>query len=131
MRNYYYTQKASRIFNLARIIVILFFALIFVFGLIVEPLWENSNERTITATVTDKHPSPDSGEYLIFCVDALGETIVLRNEDSLLKGKFNSSDFYGKIEIGKTYKFTIVGSRVPFLSMYPNIISFSKVHEAG
>lgn len=130
MRYYYYTQKASKIYNLARIFVVLFFVLILAFSFIIEPIWENSNEREITATVTDKHPSPDSGEYLIFCKDSSGETLVFRNEDSLIKGKFNSSDFYGQIEIGKTYNFTIVGSRVPFLSMYPNIISFTKIHEA-
>ena len=130
MRYYYYTSKVSRTFNLARIFIILFVVLVLAYSFIISPLLENSNERIVTATVTDKHPSPNSGEYLIFCKDSSGETLVFRNEDSLIKGKFNSSDFYGQIEVGKTYNFTIVGSRVPFLSMYPNIISFAKVHEA-
>jgi cytosine/adenosine deaminase-related metal-dependent hydrolase len=39
-----------------------------------------------------------------------------------MQGKFNSSDIYGSIEVGKKYTFVIVGERSGFLSMYPNIV---------
>jgi len=41
--------------------------------------------------------------------------------------KFNSSDFYGQIEIGNDYNFTVYGYRVPFFSWYRNIIKFEEI----
>lgn len=42
--------------------------------------------------------------------------------DAWLKGEFSSSDTYAKIEPGHTYDFTTIGWRVPFFSMFPNIL---------
>lgn len=56
-------------------------------------------------------------KYLVFCEN---ETFELT--DSLLYGKFNSSDMYGNIQSGKTYTFKVVGWRNHFASMYRNII---------
>lgn len=131
---YYNSSISSRIRALSIFVLALFIALLITSNLIVIPFLEISDERAITVTVTDKqvkrNPSSGIDEYLIFCKDSSGEIIVLRNEDSFLKGKFNSSDFYGKIEIGSSYRFTICGKRIPFLSMYPNIIEIEKIHES-
>ena len=101
------------------------------FEIIIKPLWEISDARTVTVTVTDKgiqkNSSSGSDEYLIYCKTVGGEVLVLRNEDSLLCGKFNSSDVYAQIQVEAKYKFRICGPRVPFLSMYPNIIGLEKV----
>lgn len=39
----------------------------------------------------------------------------------MFKGKFNSTDIYNALEIGKTYKVETSGKRIHFFSMYPNI----------
>ncbi len=56
--------------------------------------------------------------YLVFT-----DKETLCNKDSLMYLKFNSSDIYGEIQPGATYRFNVYGWRIPFLSMYRNIIS--------
>lgn len=88
------------------------------------------NDHTYTIEVTDKERVnyDDGGKYLIY--GHVGDdTMVIENTDSLLRGKFNSSDVYAKIEVGKTYEFTVVGYRIPILSNYENIIDFKEVSE--
>lgn len=55
--------------------------------------------------------------YLVFT-----DKGVLQNSDTILRGKFNSSDVYAAIKVGRSYDFTAVGFRVPLFSMYPNIL---------
>jgi hypothetical protein len=50
------------------------------------------------------------------------ENEVFANEDELMVFKFNSSDYWNNIEEGKKYKVEVIGWRIPFLSMYRNII---------
>jgi hypothetical protein len=40
--------------------------------------------------------------------------------------KFNSSDLYKDLQIDSTYSVRVVGKRIPFLSMYRNIIEIKK-----
>lgn len=94
---------------------------------IIPNLWETINkvvnERTVTVTVTDKEVkrTDDKDKYLIYTLDEDGKTQVFEITDSLFKWRWNSSDLYGKIEIGKIYKFTICGYRWRLMSIYPNI----------
>ena len=95
------------------------------------------NDTEYTATVTDKQRIEkfvksengivDQSYYLIFCKDNEGNYYEFKNEDSLIRGKLNSSTFYGKIEIGHTYRFKVVGYRIPWMSAYQNIIDFEEV----
>ena len=48
---------------------------------------------------------------------------VFENTDSWLYFKFNSADYQNNFEVNKTYKVKVAGWRVPFLSMYRNIVS--------
>lgn len=75
-------------------------------------------------TVTDKGIKryKDTDKYLIFTDKGVFEVT-----DSLIIMRFNSSDFYGSIEIGKTYNFNVRGYRVPILSMYQNIENFELI----
>lgn len=77
-----------------------------------------SNEE-IEITVKDKYikNGKDNGKYLV--VDEEDNTYEIT--DMLFKGKFNSTDIYNRLEIGKTYKVKISGHRIRFLSMYQNI----------
>lgn len=74
--------------------------------------------ETVTATVTDKtvKRSGETDKYLVFT-----DQETFENTDEWLAGKFNSSDVYGRIKVGKTYKFTVRGWRIPFFSSYRNI----------
>lgn len=98
---------------------------------IYRPINKVSNRREVTMTVTDKNVknNSDSGKYLVYCKDDKGNIAVLEITDALLAGRFDSSDTYAGIEVGKTYKFDIGGSRNRLLSWYPNIYEYSEVKE--
>ena len=85
--------------------------------------------RTITATVTDKGIKTDGqhSTYLIYTKDDADNVEVMMIKDNLLAGRFDASDDYAAIEVGKKYRFTVRGSRVRFLSWYPNIYEFKEV----
>ena len=88
----------------------------------------NTNDHVYTIEVTDKERVNynKDGKYLIYGrVD--NNTLVLENTDSWYRGKFNSSDFYAEIEVGKAYKVTVVGYRIPIFDSYENIIEFKEV----
>lgn len=56
-------------------------------------------------------------KYLIFT-----ENEVFENTDSIIYGKYDSSDFQRKLKVGETYKVKVAGWRLPFFSMYRNIV---------
>ena len=89
----------------------------------------NDKEYVVTIVKTERVNNKEDSKYLIFCETESGESIVFENTDSFLRGKFNSSDIYGSLQIGKKYKVTAVGIRIPFLSAYKNIISFEELEE--
>lgn len=79
------------------------------------------NNQTIEITIKDKYvkngKSGDSSKYLVVDIDNNAYEVT----DLFFKGKFNSTDIYSILEIGKTYKVKTSGRRIRFLSMYPNI----------
>lgn len=78
-------------------------------------------ESEVVMTIKSKERVVDrdggGSRYLIWSDDETFE-----NVDSLIKGKFNSSDLYGKLEEGKTYRCKVYGWRNGFFSWYRNII---------
>lgn len=82
------------------------------------------HRETVTDTVvrSERVNNGESGKYLIF-----GKNEVYQNTDSVPLLKFRSSDFYRDIEVGKTYRFTVVGWRLPFFSTYRNIVGFEEI----
>ena len=78
------------------------------------------NEDTVTVTVRDKAVkyAKESSVYLIYT-----DKGVFKIEDQLFFGKFNSSDIYGDIAVGKTYKIETYGFRIEVFSEYKNIYS--------
>lgn len=87
------------------------------------------DEREVVVTVVDKgiKNHNKNSQYLIYCVDEKDETQVFQVSDSLFQMRFDSSDMYPNITVGKTYKFTICGKRVHFLSWYPNIYQYEEI----
>ena len=97
-----------------------------------RPFNKVSNMRDVTVTVTDKAVKNDGdiGKYLIFTEDENGNIATFEITDSLMAGRFNSSDVYAAIKVGETYTFTVGGSRNEFLSWYPNIYGYELVEES-
>lgn len=77
------------------------------------------NPQELEITVKDKFIKNNnkSGIYLI--VDTNNETYQIT--DLVFKGKFNSTDLYNQLEIGKRYKIETTGYRIHIFSKYQNI----------
>lgn len=89
----------------------------------------NATRHTVVATVTDKErvcgrANGDQVEcqYLVFT-----DAGTFKVTDSWVLGRFTSSDTYGRIAVGKTYRFEVVGWRNGLLSQYPNIDTATEV----
>ena len=78
-----------------------------------------TNNEVIEITIKDKYVKngSKSGKYLI--VDSNNNAYQVT--DLFFKGKFNSTDIYNQLEIGKTYRVEISGKRIHIFSMYQNI----------
>jgi len=83
-----------------------------------------SSAQVVTITVKSKERiTQGSGKnakqkYLIWT----NEGEVFEDTDTITFGKFDSSDIYGRLEIGKSYKVRVAGWRMPALSSYRNIV---------
>lgn len=112
-----------------RVLGVISIGIVIVILLIAIPCWKSYySEKTYTATVTDKDIKnyDSSSKFLVFTKTEDGVTRVFSMEDTLIKGRWNTADDYGKIEVGETYTFTVIGWRIPFMSEYENIIEFQK-----
>lgn len=65
----------------------------------------------------------DSGGYYLVYTDKGTLSI----QDSLLIGRWSSSDLYGKLEVDSKYRFDTLGWRIPIFSAYPNIKTATKI----
>lgn len=84
-----------------------------------------AERREVTATidskerVCDTHPGKTMQcRYLIFTDQGTYQIT-----DSLLAGRWSSSDTYARFKEGETYKFEVYGWRIPISSSYPNVAS--------
>ena len=87
-------------------------------------LYTAATEGEVTATVT-KSENDCRGKDRVYIIFTDQE--VLKNDDSLWYLKYNSSDFYNEIKVGKKYHFTVYGWRVPFLSWYRNVVDYEEI----
>lgn len=93
---------------------------------------EQLHKDTATFTLESKdrqcHVSDGTSScaYMLFGTDGQ----VFRNEDALVLGdkwKVDSSSLQATLHVGKTYKVSTIGWRIPWLSMYPNVIHAEEV----
>lgn len=83
------------------------------------------NEQTVTCTIEEKwikRNGNDSEKYLISCGNE-----VYQITDLFFKGKFDSSNIYANLKIGKKYKLTVTGYRFGFFSSYQNINNYELI----
>lgn len=110
--------------NFGKVAVVLLLILVVVMIVIAVNFNDTNYDVTVTRVerIVDYSFGEDDSKYLIYCEKEDGEVIVFENTDNILRGKWDSSDIYGRIKEGKSYTFTVVGFRIPFLSTYQNII---------
>lgn len=113
--------------NHALEILYVLFILVILFIAFAPGIMKVMNTQTYVVHVTDKDRVSDKNKYLVYSFDLQGESRVFEITDSLYKFRFDSSDDYNQIEVGKTYKFTTGGYRVPIFSWYPNIYEYEEV----
>ena len=120
-------KKNTRIFFVAVMIAIM------LVSLIAQEAIFNFNDTEYTITVTDKERiytgsgGNSSSKYLVFGDDQNGNSLVFENTDCFIRGKWDSSNIQGQLKVGNTYKITVIGYRVSFLSWYQNIIKIEEV----
>lgn len=86
------------------------------------------NVQTMEITIKDKYIKRSLGEsskdkYLVVDTDKNTYEIT----DLGFIGKWNSTDLYNELEVGKKYKITTSGIRNQFWSMYPNINKIEEI----
>lgn len=84
-------------------------------------IWHWATVRSVKAVVLHKEriTPPNSKEMYIIYTD-MG---ILQNTDIPCWGKWNSSDIYGAVRVGRVYTFKICSARIRLFSWYPKIIS--------
>jgi Protein of unknown function (DUF1523) len=70
------------------------------------------------STESEKKDGKVTSTYLIYTDHG-----VYRNDDAGWHVKFNSSDVYGNLDVGKHYRLKVYGWRIPIFTMYPNIVT--------
>lgn len=83
--------------------------------------WGSEETMTCTVEEKDRAKNSDGGSDMRLYTKECG---VLQVGDALPRGHYDSADVYADIDEGKTYEFTTVGWRIPFLSMFPNVIEY-------
>lgn len=109
-----------------------FLSLLIVIIIISFSIFEFNHKTVYTATVTDKtvkHEQDHKDTYFIYTQLSNKQERVFKDEDTIWAWKWDSSDVYGKLAIGKTYKIKAYGFRIPFLSSYENIVNVEEVKQ--
>lgn len=88
-----------------------------------------ASDRQVTVTVQNEarvcsgSGNSVSCQYLVYTTGG-----TFKDTDSLISGKFSSSDLYGQLQTGHTYTLEVRGYRIPILSEYPNILRIVTAH---
>lgn len=106
-------------------------ALVIILLLLVYPVSYKMSSETIRITVEEKERitvgsgESISGKFIVYAKAYYNdgpESEVFENTDSFLFLKFNSADMQQSLKKGNSYRVKVAGWRIPFLSMYRNII---------
>lgn len=114
-------DKDGQVVGCGCLILMLAIMLLFIFS-------KQLTKTTEYITVSKDERVCDGGErtscyYMVFGTN--GE--VYENTDTLLNWKWGSASLQAQIQQGSRYKVTVIGWRIPFLSIKKNIIKAEKV----
>jgi hypothetical protein len=122
-------NSRRRTINGGMVGIIVLIAVIVILGFSCSVMGAKNDTVISNAKVESKErvcsSSSDSGQtckYLVFTDKGTFEVT-----DSLLNGRFNSSDVYGRLHEGSTYNLKVVGFRIPIFSSYQNILEATEV----
>ncbi len=116
----------SRIFGFVKVMFIVVPVLIvlsFITG--AGQAYFTQNQAVVTVTKTERVCSGGeqvSCKYLVYT-----DRTTYENRDELWLGKVNSSDLYGRLKNGQSYRVKFTGWRFPLFSWYPNIVEAEPV----
>ena len=111
---------------------IIFFSFLIIAGsMIAREVSKAYFTRHIVIEVTDK--AVKNNKYMVYGRTVTEDHLPKSYEitDSILAHRYNSSDLYAEIEVGKTYEMIVGGNRVPVASWYPDIYSVVEVQVLG
>jgi hypothetical protein len=80
-------------------------------------IYTHTETGTFTVKGKENVIQNKSSKYLVYT-----DVTTYEITDSWIHWRWDSSDVYGNMQVGKTYTATLQGYRVPFLSMYQNVI---------
>jgi hypothetical protein len=69
----------------------------------------------------------DSDKFFVVIETGDGKRVVLQNTDTIFAWKFNSADIQASIEVGKKYRIEAYGWRIPFFSVFQNIVKVEPI----
>lgn len=123
MRNRRYTRHDPFEIGFAAIGGIM---ILFVIGFIGLSFLSALHTEEMTCTVEEKDRTSNNGssDARLYTEDCG----VLRVGDSLFSWTWSSADTYASIEEGKRYEVTTRGYRIPFFSMFPNVVEVTEVN---
>lgn len=78
----------------------------------------------MTVVMKERVNKSESSYYLVHFEDPNGKTYVYKNVDSMVWGKWNSSDVQGALKVDSMYTLKISGIRSGPFSWYPNIVEY-------
>lgn len=118
-QNYKELHKGRRRISRGIIVAITVFALVVVGGIVLT-LAMNFNETERTCTISGKESvrQEEGNQYRVYTEDCG----TLQVSDSLLRMRWDSADTFGTLKEGSEVTVTTIGYRIPFLSMFPNIL---------
>lgn len=93
-------------------------------------IFQNQYKVIVTDKDIKHYKNGDDYEdkYMIYTEDIeTGEVRVFEDTDSLILLKFNSSDIYAQIKVGKSYNMDVRGLRIRILSSYQNIYKAEEI----
>lgn len=106
-------NNINLVFNITIIIV-----MVSIFA-VTSYIYEYSNSRELIIEVKDKYVKNNDNNDKYIIIDT--ENNAYEITDLFFIWKFNSTDIYSSLEIGKAYKISITGIRCRIFSKYPNI----------
>ena len=103
----------------------LFIAIIILLPVLVRCIYVYSTPFSRTITIKQKNDYSRGRTISNTIADVTGEVYEVANSYPVLH--FTASENWSTLEVGKTYKVTGNGIRVPILSLYPNIVTIKTV----